>query len=71
MVLVGTALTEDELVRQIKKYYNAEVAQNMLKNADTHGMAFYGIFAVQKIRFDKYVTRYNLLRKPGKENRNA
>ena len=66
MVVVATGLTEAELLEYMKKYYSDEDAERTVKTAREYGDAFFGAFAVNKIRFERGEGRtYNLLRLPG------
>lgn len=66
MVVVAIGLTEAELLEHIRKYYSDADAERMVKTAREYGDAFYGAFAVNKVRFEREEGRtYNLLRIPG------
>ena len=66
MVVVATGLTEAELLEYMKKYYSDADAERMVKAAREYGNAFFGAFAVNKVRFEREEGRtYNLLRIPG------
>ena len=66
MVVVATGMTEAELLEYIRKYYSDEDAERMVKTARDYGDAFFGAFAVNKVRFERDGERtYNLLRISG------
>lgn len=66
MVVVALDITEDELLAYMKKYYSDEDAERTVKTAREYGDAFFGDFAVNKVRFERGEGRtYNLLRIPG------